>query len=296
MPKIKYSNQRDLEFKICPWQRNTKKEGHDNPPVIIEYMPVSVCAISTNELPKVKFKVAESSAQWISKRKLHSDVLTKVEDSRVNERKLQATDVVAYQTHTIENVASCSSEISREESQGPAPSRLENLNSDSHTLSSRWSLSGICQLAILPSGCMSGHLVDKRSKRGFGLMAQRARASSAYPDCTDDDELEVLKLRILDYETGDEIQAAVSKSGGDMVHITPTESWLVRKHWGEHDPDFLRAAPLTQVLFTAEELLEGPAAEAVLPKINSKLRGINAVINMGQMEIYHQRDDLDKIV
>jgi hypothetical protein len=47
---------------------------------------------------------------------------------------------------------------------------------------------------------MSGHVVDMRSKRGYGIFAQCVGSSSNHPDCTDDDEMDILKMRILNHQ------------------------------------------------------------------------------------------------
>ena len=63
-------------------------------------------------------------------------------------------------------------------------------------------LSGTCCLALLPSGHMSGHMVEPRSKMAYGIMARCIASSSGRAGCMEDEDLDFLRLRIVNFEVG----------------------------------------------------------------------------------------------
>ena len=123
------------------------------------------------------------------------------------------------------------------------------------------SISGMCFLAILPSGHMSGHVVEPESMRTYGIMARCVASSSGRPGCTEDNDTDFLRLHIINtqvcepqgpcevspsimlctyvplsdmpnwwMQTNEEAEALISKTGGDMARLAPAESWQIRKH------------------------------------------------------------------
>ena len=63
-------------------------------------------------------------------------------------------------------------------------------------------LRGTCCLALLPSGHMSGHMVEPRSKMAYGIMARCIASSSGRAGCMEDEDLDFLRLRIFNFEVG----------------------------------------------------------------------------------------------
>lgn len=61
-------------------------------------------------------------------------------------------------------------------------------------------LQGVCHLALLPSGHMSGHVIQDRTHRPFGVMARCVSFPSATPGCMEDADVDVLKLRLLNFQ------------------------------------------------------------------------------------------------
>lgn len=59
--------------------------------------------------------------------------------------------------------------------------------------------SGICQLAVLGSGQLSGHLVDARSRKAIGVVGSEVKQSGG--GCRGDEDQQVLKIKLLNFET-----------------------------------------------------------------------------------------------
>eukprot|EP00798_Chlamydomonas_sp_ICE-L_P014665 gene14665-20700_t len=100
----------------------------------------------------------------------------------------------------------------------------------------------MCHLAILPSGQVSGHMVDGRSRCCLGVVGRRLFGGpSARAGCKMDEDTEILLLQMIHLQSGSEVQAMVSKTGGDLARMEPAELWQIRRFMPDgqdpKDPD-----------------------------------------------------------
>ena len=185
--------------------------------------------------------------------------------------------------------------------------------------SSSGSLTGICQLAWLPDGRVSGHIIVPERSTSYGVSGHALTQTEA--ECLYDDWIDILRLQIINFCTGAEAEAYVARSGGDLARMEPAEEWQLRTcdvpaggkasvpagdaadlmsgggsaphAAGRHAPPTDDAAGSgevggvagdaggVQVHFDADQLFEGEAAEAQLDKFAKSLKGRGALVNLG---------------
>jgi hypothetical protein len=55
---------------------------------------------------------------------------------------------------------------------------------------------------------MSGYVIEAHGRRSFGVMARCVARSSGQHGCTEDGEVDVLRLRLTDFQVRKELQQA----------------------------------------------------------------------------------------
>jgi hypothetical protein len=146
-------------------------------------------------------------------------------------------------------------------------------------------LQGVAHIALLPSGNISGHIVDSHSKVCYGFTGRQVLSQSS---CFRDLEWSLLRMAIQRFDCALSLETYAEHSGGDMAKISPADydnedvEEVVRS--SKRD-EFEEADLGVRVSFAAGQLLAGEAAEQQLAKFQSRLLGKDAVVNIGSMVI-----------
>ena len=201
MPQIKKSSKKDVSFSVSPWQ------SKQAPPEITEdqlYKEIQLpLKRKTGDLAEVK--VGPSQRLQTSQQKGHAGQWQR-------KKKEQAPDdrnVVAEQlaTDTID-VPDPAYGIDSE-----ADTDTDTDNTDTAPGSV---LQGTAVFALLPSGQISGHILDSQSNACFGFMAHQLTAER---ECTRDTEWRLLHATIIDYKSSKEISFAAERTAEDAATI-----------------------------------------------------------------------------
>lgn len=201
MPQIKKSSRKDVSFSVSPWQSKQAT------PEITEdqlYKEVQLpLKRKTRELAEVKAEPSQRprtsqqkgfARQWQRKKKEQAPD----EGSVVAEQ--PATDAV----------------------DGPNPAFDIDSEADTYTDTDDTDtapgsvLQGTAVFALLPSGQISGHILDSQSNACFGFMAHQLTAER---ECTRDTEWRLLHATIIDYKSSKEINFAAERTAEDAATI-----------------------------------------------------------------------------
>lgn len=202
MPQIKRSATKDLSFSVSPWQcKQATPEIAKDQLYQETQLPFNRKATNPAAGPSAEASLRPRASQgkaiasqWQKKKKAPTpkDVRLLAEASQTD--KTDAPDT-AHQTDSA------------------AESDTETLQTDTMQGSS---LQGTAVLALLPSGQISGHILDTRSGACFGFMARQLTAER---ECTRDSEWRLLHVTVIDYKSGQELHFAAERTAEDAATI-----------------------------------------------------------------------------
>ncbi|GIL53155.1 hypothetical protein Vafri_8829, partial [Volvox africanus] len=102
---------------------------------------------------------------------------------------------------------------------------------------------GLCQLAITPTGLGMGHIFlpnrglgcggVSRGARCYGLALRPVPRGVPADPCTEDESTDLLCARLTDFASGAITDVLVARTGGDMCRLAPPEDWLLRQWFGD---------------------------------------------------------------
>ena len=202
MPQIKTSAKKDLSFSVSPWQ----------------------CKQATPEITRDQLY---QETQLPFKRKASDPVAGRKAESSQPPRASQGKGS-ASQWQKKKTVPT-PQEVSVLPQQPPADT-IDDPDTAHHTDSTAesdtdksladatkgYSLQGTAVLALLPSGQISGHLLDGHNGACFGFMARQLTAER---ECTRDSEWRLLHVTVIDYKSGQEISFAAERTAEDAATI-----------------------------------------------------------------------------
>lgn len=202
MPQIKKSATKDLSFSVSPWQCKqvtpeiTKDQLYQETQLPFKRKannPAAGTSAEASVRPRASQGKATAS-QWQKKRKTP----TPEEVSALSEQ--PATDPVNVHdtAHHTDSKAESDTDTSRTDTTEGS------------------SLQGTAVLALLPSGQISGHILDAHSGACFGFMARQLTAER---ECTRDSEWRLLHVTIIDYMSGQEFHFAAERTAEDAATI-----------------------------------------------------------------------------
>lgn len=148
-------------------------------------------------------------------------------------------------------------------------------------------MSGMADVAVLPSGVLSGHFIDPRSGTCFAIMGKQVVSENV---CYRDPDWSLCKLTLINNASGKELGTWVQRTGGDMLTFRPPDlsddvtSQAVHADMLELD-DEAECEQMPCVIFNAENILCGAEAEAHLTKFNPKICGRDAIVTQGSMQV-----------
>lgn len=270
MPKARTSRSKRVAFEVSPWQ---DKQPHDGPTIEAEEA-TQVDFEDLTAQPEVEPVVAQ-----VSPRLQTDDIPSSHQDPWIEvERSPMALHCEANTSTStaLEPTVTCP------ENQSPDPS-LDSSDNDSLAC-----ITGVCQLAVLPSGDMTGHLIQLSTKKPFGISACLLQLNA---DCWVSSETSLLKLCITNYDNLEQAYAYVCNSGGDMVKLQPAPGWQLREMVKDESSSLLSSLHQSPddshmaVKFEATILSDGEEAERKIAAFMPSLLGSDAVVASGLMHI-----------
>eukprot|EP00873_Tetraselmis_striata_P036628 jgi/Tetstr1/456892/TSEL_043562.t1 len=143
----------------------------------------------------------------------------------------------------------------------------------------RLDVQGVASLAwVGADGDFSGHVIEPHTSACFGLHGQ---GLSQAPDCTRDDDVQVLLVVVTDYR-GHSASAVVRRRGGDLARLQTAHGELLL----EGGKDVLAGTtPGIELEFQCESMKAGEEAERYTRRYLPGVAGKDVVINRGSMQL-----------
>lgn len=199
MPQIKKSAKKDVSFSVSPWQSKKATPEITEDQLYIEIqLPLKrkigdLAEVKTEPLQRPRTSQHKGFAQQWQRKK--------------QEQTADEGSVVAEQLAT-------------DKVDGPDPAYNYDSDADTDTditdTRSGSVLHGTGVFALLPSGQISGHILDSHSNACFGFMAHQLTAER---ECTRDTEWRLLHATIIDYKSSKEINFAAERLAEDAATI-----------------------------------------------------------------------------
>ena len=223
MPQIKKSVRKDLSFSVSPWQSKqatpqiTKDQLYQEIQLPLKRKTseqVTDITAEASQRPRASQRKGCAS-QWHRKKKVPAEEVSVLAEK-------PATD-------TTNDLNTAHESDSREEIDTSEADTTENS-----------ALQGTAVLALLPSGQISGHILDTNSNACFGFMAHQLTAER---ECTRDTEWRLLHVTIIDYKSSKEVNFAAERTAEDAATIQAPlqmhgeEEQLIAALQGHADPD-----------------------------------------------------------
>ncbi|XP_012084783.1 uncharacterized protein LOC105644129 isoform X2 [Jatropha curcas] len=158
----------------------------------------------------------------------------------------------------------------------------DSKEAESHSEKMEEVKAGVASIALLPYGSISGHFIQLPQSICYGLHGTELTCER---ECSRGEDYRLIKLTIIDYNSGKEQAVVVECRGHDAArfhNIDHAHGWekdIVAM--AEQKPGKKKIS----VSFVCETLKAENAAEEHLRKFMPKLAGLDAVVNIGQMKI-----------
>lgn len=204
MPQIKKSVQKDLSFSVSPWQ----------------------CKQAT---PEITRDLLYQETQLPFKRKTTEPVAGNIAGTAQRPRASQGKGAASpwqkkKKVSITDKVGVLAEHPPTDTIDDPDSAHHMGRNADSDTeadtsqtdTTKGSSLQGTAVLALLPSGTISGHILDTHSGACFGFMAHQLTAER---ECTRDSEWRLLHVTIINYKSGQEFHFAAERTAEDAAAI-----------------------------------------------------------------------------
>ncbi|KAK9812742.1 hypothetical protein WJX72_002899 [[Myrmecia] bisecta] len=139
--------------------------------------------------------------------------------------------------------------------------------------------SWICYLAFLPDGRLSGHMVDSRTHKTYGVLGMEVWSER---ECMRDAEWKLLQISVINFDSQEEVRLLAERTGGDAAKLhAPVEPHGVEEELLQECSEGCDAAACLD--FTCDTIMADKAAEAHLHRFNRSLCRQDAVVNQGHM-------------
>ena len=202
MPQINKRFTKDLSFSVSPWQT---KHG---PSQVIGGQLYEETQLP---LKRLKASVHETSPATVNSSAIHQ---SRGHASQWQTKKARAP----AEALPLNKVQASASDTVTPAQQDTADRDSGGISEASDTSDNAHStfFEGTAVLALLPSGQISGHLLDTHSGACFGFMAQQLTAER---ECTRDTEWKLLHATIIDYQSHQEVTFAAERTAEDAATI-----------------------------------------------------------------------------
>ncbi|GAQ78207.1 hypothetical protein KFL_000090530 [Klebsormidium nitens] len=141
-------------------------------------------------------------------------------------------------------------------------------------------IEGVASLALLPDGCISGHLIDAVTKMSYGIFGKEIKCER---ECSRGEDYKLVDLTILEFKSQKECTLVVEQRGADAARIRTAED---AHGWEEEVLEAARegrsGAP-PNVTFDCETLKADADARRHIQRFLPTLEGQDAVVNVGKM-------------
>ncbi|XP_048230147.1 uncharacterized protein LOC8258245 isoform X1 [Ricinus communis] len=141
---------------------------------------------------------------------------------------------------------------------------------------------GMASIALLPCGSISGHFIQLPHSICYGLHGTELACER---ECSRGEDYRLIKLTIIDYNSGKEQAVVVECRGHDAARFHNID----HAHGWEKDvvamAEEKHGKKKIFVSFVCETLKADKAAEEHIRKFMPKLAGLDAVVNIGKMRI-----------
>ncbi|XP_030464993.2 uncharacterized protein LOC115684398 isoform X2 [Syzygium oleosum] len=150
---------------------------------------------------------------------------------------------------------------------------------------------GVASIALLPCGSISGHFIHLPHSICYGLHGTELACER---ECSRGEDYRLIKLSITDFKTKQEGTVVVECKGHDAARFHSID----HAHGWEEDVAGLLEQKHQKskivVSFECETLKAEEAAEDHIKKFMPKLKGLDAVVNIGRMRIAGLDFDAEK--